>query len=178
MPLARECDVVVENWPGRLASGDWATMTCGARTAHRHASISGATEPTGRTRARAGFDNIAGSGFTIAERRRWSVWILGMIGNALLCHQGAGRAHDRDGHGISSTSPGWQACLGLMQGALPEFGATGKIRNVGQHPQYCGTEISTRLPTAGLDRRQRTRLSALHGLMGQPALADDPRFGP
>lgn len=73
-----------------------------------------------------------------------------------------------------------EAVLSLLEGALPEYGLTGKIR------EPMGSAINTAAPTNAYPCKDGTWLliaansdplfAALCRVMGKPGLADDPRF--
>jgi formyl-CoA transferase len=189
--LARECDVVVENFrPGRLA--EWELGYDDLRRENPrivYASISG-YGADGPYAKRAGFGNIAeamgGLRYITGFPDRPPVRIGISLGDelaALYCVIGvlaALHARDRDGHGDFIDVSLVEACLSLMQGALPEFGATGKVR------ERTGNTHNTAAPSniyptgdgcwIAIGANANSIFRRFTALMGQPALADDPRF--
>jgi formyl-CoA transferase len=189
--LARECDVVLENFrPGKLA--EWGLGYDDLRAENPriiYAAISGYGQD-GPYAERAGFGNIAeamgGLRYITGFPDRPPVRVGISLGDelaALYCVVGilaALHARDRDGHGDFIDVSLLESCLNLMQGSLPEFGATGKVRERTGNTHNAAAP-SNIYPTAdgrwiaiGANANQIFR--RFTAVMGRPELADDPRF--
>lgn len=189
--LARECDVILENFrPGRLA--EWGLGYDDLRRENPrivYASISGYGQD-GPYAQRAGFGNIAeamgGLRYITGFPDRPPVRIGISLGDelaALYCVTGvlaALHARDRDGHGDFIDVSLVEACLNVMQGALPEYGATGKVRERTGNTHNAAAP-SNIYPTAdsrwlAIGANANSIFRRFTKVMGQPELADDPRF--
>ncbi len=189
--LARECDVVIENFrPGRLA--EWGLGYEDLRRENPrivYASISG-YGADGPYAGRAGFGNIAeamgGLRYITGFPDRPPVRIGISLGDelaALYCVVGvlaALHARDRDGHGDFVDVSLVEACLNLLQGTLPEYGATGKVRERTGNTHNAAAP-SNIYPTAdgrwiAIGANANTIFRRFTAAMGQPELAADPRF--
>lgn len=189
--LARECDVVLENFrPGRLA--EWGLGYDDLRAENPrivYAAISG-YGADGPYAQRAGFGNIAeamgGLRYITGFPDRPPVRVGISLGDelaALYCVVGilaALHARDRDGRGDFVDVSLMESCLNLLQGAVPEFGATGKVRERTGNTHNAAAP-SNIYPTAdgrwiaiGANANQIFR--RFTAVMGRPELADDPRF--
>ena len=189
--LARECDVVIENFrPGRLA--EWGLGYDDLRRENPrivYAAISGYGQD-GPYAQRAGFGNIAeamgGLRYITGFPDRPPVRIGISLGDelaALYCVVGvlaALAARDRDGHGDFVDVSLVEACLSVMQGALPEFGATGKVRERTGNTHNAAAP-SNIYPTGdgrwvAIGANANSIFRRFTAVMGRPELATDPRF--
>jgi formyl-CoA transferase len=189
--LARQADVVLENFrPGRMA--EWGL---GYDDLHAinprlvYAAISGYGQD-GPYAARAGFGNIAESmgglrfisGFADRPPVRPGI-SLGDELAGLYCVVGilaALRARDRDGVGDFVDVSLLESCLNLMQGALPEYGATGAVRE--RQGNSLGTTAPSNIyPTKdgrwiAIGANANAIFKRFCVAIGRPELIADPRF--
>lgn len=189
--LACAADVLIENFrPGRLA--EWGLGYDDLRAQNPrliYASISGYGSD-GPYAQRAGFGNIAEAmgglryvtGFPDRPPVRIGISLGDELG-ALYCVVGvlaALHARERDGRGDFIDVSLVESCLNLMQGTLPEYGATGRVRertgnthnaaapsNI--YPTQDGRWIAIGANAGAIFRR-------FTAVMGRPELADDPRY--
>jgi crotonobetainyl-CoA:carnitine CoA-transferase CaiB-like acyl-CoA transferase len=189
--LARESDVVLENFrPGRMA--EWGLGYDDLRAENPrlvYASISGYGQD-GPYAQRAGFGNIAeamgGLRYITGFPDRPPVRIGISLGDelaALHCVIGvlaALHARERDGQGDFVDVSLVESCLSVMQGALPEYGATGKVRERTGNTHNAAAP-SNIYPTrdgrwVAIGANANTIFRRFAAVMGQPELADDPRY--
>jgi formyl-CoA transferase len=189
--LARECDVVLENFrPGRLA--EWGLGYDDLRRENPrivYAAISG-YGADGPYAQRAGFGNIGeamgGLRYITGFPDRPPVRVGISLGDelaALYCVVGvlaALHARDRDGHGDFVDVSLVEACLNLMQGTIPEFGATGKVRERTGNTHNAAAP-SNIYPTGdgrwiAIGANANAIFTRFTAAMGRPELAADPRF--
>jgi crotonobetainyl-CoA:carnitine CoA-transferase CaiB-like acyl-CoA transferase len=189
--LALRCDVVLENFrPGRLEQ--WGL---GAEELRRerpdliYVSISGFGQD-GPYAKRPGFGNIAEAmgglryitgdadgppmrmGISIGDELAGMYAAIGVLA-ALV-------ARDRDGKGERIDVSLIESCFSLLEGALPEYAALGTVR--GRN----GNRIAVTAPNSVYPTRDgrwfaiganaQSVFRRFCALIGQPALADDPRF--
>jgi crotonobetainyl-CoA:carnitine CoA-transferase CaiB-like acyl-CoA transferase len=189
--LALRVDVLIENFrPGVMARWglDYGTLHA-LEPRLVYASISGYGQD-GPYTSRAGFGNVAEAmggiryvtgypdrapvrvGFSLADELAAQFCVIGVLA--------ALHARDRDGAGDHVDASLLESCVSVMEGALPEYGADGKVRER-RGNQHLSVAPSNVYPTKdgkwlaiggnadGVFRR-------LAAAMGTPALADDPRF--
>lgn len=189
--LARECDVVIENFrPGRLDK--WGLGYEDLRRENPrivYAAISG-YGTDGPYAERAGFGNIAeamgGLRYITGFPDRPPVRIGISLGDELAALYAvvgilaALRARDRDGHGDFVDVSLVEASLGVMQGVLPEYGATGKVRERTGNTHNAAAP-SNIYPTRderwiAIGANANSIFRRFTAAMGRPELADDVRF--
>jgi crotonobetainyl-CoA:carnitine CoA-transferase CaiB-like acyl-CoA transferase len=189
--LVRDADVLIENFrPGRMdAWGLGYDALQAINPGLVYAAISGFGQ-TGPYAQRAGFGNIAESmgglryitgypdrppvrtGFSLGDELAGLYCVVGILA--------ALRARERDGVGDFVDTSLLDSCIAMTEGALPEFGALGVVRerrgnahlsvapsNI--YPTRDGSFIAIGANANGIFRR-------FTALMGRPELADDPRF--
>lgn len=189
--IALRCDVVIEAFrPGKMA--EWGLSAEELRREKPdliYASISGYGQD-GPYAGRAGFGNIAEAmgglryitgeaggppmrmGISIGDELAAFYTVIGVLA-ALV-------ARDRDGAGDRIDVSLIESCFSLMEGALPEYGATGRIR------ERAGNQIAVTAPNSVYPTRDGKWLAVganapaifrrFCALIGRPELADDPRF--
>ncbi len=189
--VALRCDVVLENFrPGRMAQwGLGAEELRAARPELIYVSISGYGQD-GPYAARPGFGNIAEAmgglryitGFPDGPPLRIGISIgdelAGM--NAAIGVLGALLGRQRDGKGDRVDVSLIESCSSLLEGALPEYKATGKIR------ERDGNRIAITAPNNvyptkdgkwfAIGANAPSVFRRFCALIGQPALCEDPRF--
>lgn len=189
--IIAQCDVLIENFrPGRMA--EWGLSYEHLRADFPHliyASISGYGQD-GPYREHAGFGNIAEAmsglrhitGFADRPPVRMGIAIADELAG-LYCVTGvlaALHARARDGAGDFIDVSLLEACFSLTEGALPEYAATGAVRER-RGNSFNGAAPSNIYPTrdgrwiaigANADAIFRRFVAAI----GRPELAADPRF--
>jgi formyl-CoA transferase len=189
--LVRDADVVLENFrPGRMAAWGLGYDDLHALNPRLvYAAISGFGQD-GPYAHRVGFGNIAESmgglryisGFPDRPPVRPGI-SLGDELAGLYCVVGilaALRARERDGIGDFVDVSLLESCINLMQGALPEFGATGVVRER-QGNSLGSTAPSNIYPTKdGRWLAIGANANAIFGrfcnAIGRPDVASDARF--
>ncbi len=189
--IALRCDILIENFrPGRMA--EWGLGYDELRTAAPgliYVSISGFGQD-GPYAQRAGFGNVAESmgglrhisGFAESPPVRVGISIGDEIAGlyAALGALAALYARERTGRGDHVDVSLTEGCFSLLEGVLPEYGATGAVRErmgnrylsaapSGMYPTRDGRWISIGANADAIFRR-------FAGLIGRPELADDARF--
>ena len=189
--IALACDVVLENFrPGYLANiGLDAASLRAEKPDLVYASISGYGQD-GPYANRPGYGNIAESmggfryitGEADGAPMRMGISIGDEIAglHAVIGILAALRGRDRDGRGDTIDIALVESTFSLMEGALPEFAHTGEVtRRSGN--RYLRAAPSSVYPTRdgewlAIGGNGQTIFRRLAELIGEPELADDPRF--
>jgi crotonobetainyl-CoA:carnitine CoA-transferase CaiB-like acyl-CoA transferase len=189
--IALRCDVLIENFrPGRMAEWGLGYDELRARAPGLiYVSISGFGQD-GPYAQRAGFGNIAEamgglrylSGFAEHPPVRLGISIGDELAGlyATIGALAALHAREKTGRGDHVDVSLTEGCFSLLEGVLPEFGATGAVRERmgnrylsaapnGMYPTRDGKWIALGANADNIFRR-------FAALIGQPELADDERF--
>jgi formyl-CoA transferase len=189
--LARDADVLLENFrPGRMAAWGLGYDDLYALNPRLvYAAISGYGQD-GPYAGRVGFGNIAESmgglryisGFADRPPVRPGI-SLGDELAGLYCVVGilaALRARDRDGEGDFVDVSLFESCINLMQGALPEYAATGVVRERAGNALHA-TAPSNIYPTKdgrwlAIGANANSIFKRFCSVIGRPDVAADSRF--
>jgi len=189
--IALSCDVLLENFrPGRLAAWGLGYEDLKAENPRIiYASISGFGQD-GPYSPRVGFGNIGecmgGLRYITGFPDRAPVRVGISLGDELAALNlvigvlAALHARDRDGVGDHIDVSLFESCAALLQGALPEYGALGIVREregnfhnavapSGTYPTRDGRYIAIGANVEPIFRR-------FTALIGRPELADDPNY--
>jgi crotonobetainyl-CoA:carnitine CoA-transferase CaiB-like acyl-CoA transferase len=189
--IALRCDVLIENFrPGRMA--EWGLGYEDLRAAAPgliYVSISGFGQD-GPYAQRAGFGNIAESmgglrylsGFAESPPVRMGISIGDEIAGlyATIGALAALHAREATGRGDHVDVSLTEGCFSLLEGVLPEFGATGAVRER-QGNRYLSAAPNAMYPTRdgkwiAIGANADNIFRRFAALIGQAELADDVRF--
>lgn len=189
--IALRCDILIENFrPGRMA--EWGLGYDDLRAAAPglvYVSISGFGQD-GPYAQRAGFGNVAESmgglrhisGFAESPPVRVGISIGDEIAGlyAAVGALAALHARERSGRGDHVDVALTEGCFSLLEGVLPEYGATGAVRErMGN--RYLSAAPSGMYPTRddrwiSIGANADAIFRRFAALIGRPELAEDARF--